>query len=66
MLIKDGQFRKAIESNISGCVEVAAAEGRGVRVRNSRDQGRPVLEYTDEEWRVFIRAAKRGEFDLPG
>jgi uncharacterized protein DUF397 len=34
-------------------------------VRDSKQHGRgPVLEFTHDQWKAFIRAAKDGEFDL--
>lgn len=64
-MIRDGIFRKAGVSETDGCVEVAA-DHQGIRVRDSKDQAGPHLAFTDHEWRVFISAAKGGEFDLPG
>jgi hypothetical protein len=64
-MIRDGKFRKADGSDTGGCVEVAAMPAGGIRVRDSKDRGGPVLGYTDAEWSVFVAAARRGEFDLP-
>jgi Domain of unknown function (DUF397) len=65
MMIRDGQFRKGGDSNVGGCVEVAAMPQGGIRVRDSKDHDGPLLTYSDHEWLVFVRAVKRGEFDLP-
>jgi hypothetical protein len=62
-VIRDGAFRKAGASEISDCVEVAALPQGGVRVRDSKDPGGPVVSYTDQEWRGFIQAIKGGEFE---
>lgn len=64
-MIRDGIYRKAGGSEDGGCVEVAALPAGGIRVRDSKDQGGPVLSFTDHEWRVFITGARKGEFDLP-
>ena len=64
-MIRDGQFRKSDNSDTGGCVEVAALPGGGIRIRDSKDRGGPVLACSDQEWRVFIAAAKVGEFGLP-
>ena len=45
------------------CVEVAELPGGGVGVRNSRDPGGAVLEFTQREWAMFLSGARRGEFD---
>ncbi|WP_169808955.1 DUF397 domain-containing protein [Microtetraspora fusca] len=35
-----------------------------VGVRDSKDQGGPVLVFTPREWGAFIGGVKDGEFDL--
>ncbi len=64
-MICDGQFRKSGDSDTGGCVEVAADPGGGIRLRDSKNRDGAVLSYTDHEFRVFVAAVKRGEFDLP-
>lgn len=64
-MIRDGVFRTACGSDGHGCVEVAALPDGGVAVRDSKDQGGPVLRFTDHEWRAFVGGARDGEFDLP-
>lgn len=64
-MIRDGQFRKASGSDTGGCVEVAALPVGGVRVRDSKDRGGGVIICTDQTWRAFSTAIKRGEFQLP-
>lgn len=56
-------FRKASDSGNLGCVEVAIGDG-AIGVRDSKDQAGPVLGFTPHEWRTFVGAVKRGEFDL--
>jgi Domain of unknown function (DUF397) len=64
-MIRDGQFRKASDSETTGCVEAAALPDGEVRVRDSKAHGQgPVLAFTPHEWRIFVGAVKRGEFDL--
>lgn len=66
-MTRDGQFRKASGSETTGCVEVAAWPGGGIRVRDSKkDRSGPVLSYDDPEWAAFVQAIKDGNFDLPG
>ena len=64
-MIRDGRFRKASDSERTGCVEVAAMPGGGVQVRDTKNREGGTQAYTDHEWRAFIAGAKRGEFDLP-
>ncbi|GHD25256.1 DUF397 domain-containing protein [Streptomyces longwoodensis] len=45
------------------CVEVAALDGGGVALRNSRDPEGPALVYTPAEVAAFLAGAKDGEFD---
>ena len=63
-MLRDGIFRKAEGSETHGCVEVAA-DATGVRVRDSKDRAGPVLSFTDDEWTVFTRAVREGQFNLP-
>ena len=65
---KGSQFIKAAASGGGGsggdiCVEVTKREGF-VGVRDSKNPDGPVLAYTEQEWRVFIDAARNGEFDF--
>jgi hypothetical protein len=48
------------------CVEVADLPDGGVGVRNSRDPGGPVLNFTPEEWSAFLGGVRNGEFDRFG
>jgi hypothetical protein len=59
----DFQWRKATRSVGNGaCVEVAPA-GRHILVRDSQDQGGPVVPYAGTTWRAFLARAKAGQFD---
>jgi hypothetical protein len=64
-VIRDGQFRKAGDSDTGGCVEVAALPDGGIRIRDSKDRNGNVLACADQTWRSFTTAIKRGEFHLP-
>ncbi|BAC68757.1 transcriptional regulator [Streptomyces avermitilis] len=55
---------KSRHSNAEGnCVEVAALDGGGIAMRNSRDPEGPALVYTSAEVAAFLAGAKDGEFD---
>ncbi|MGW7047246.1 DUF397 domain-containing protein [Streptomyces avermitilis] len=55
---------KSRHSNAEGnCVEVAALDGGGIALRNSRDPEGPALVYTSAEIAAFLAGAKDGEFD---
>jgi hypothetical protein len=48
-----------VKSSYSGgsgdnCVEVAARPGGGFAVRDSKDANGPVLDFSADEWRVFV------------
>jgi Domain of unknown function (DUF397) len=59
-----------VKSSISlangNCVEVADLPDRGVGVRNSRDPGGLVLQFTPDEWNAFLGGVRNGEFDSFG
>lgn len=58
-------FHKATASgpHTDNCVEVGACNC-GVKVRDSKDQGGPVLDFTRAEWQAFLDGVRNGEFDL--
>lgn len=62
--LSGANWRKSTWSGPDGCVEVAFVEG-GVAVRDSKDRGGPVLQFTVQEWEAFIGATRNGEFELP-
>jgi hypothetical protein len=64
-MIRDGQFRKAGDSDTGGCVEVAALPGGGIRIRDSKNRDGGVIACTDQTWWAFTKAIKGGEFQLP-
>ncbi|WP_235609360.1 DUF397 domain-containing protein, partial [Frankia casuarinae] len=47
------------------CVEVAFLDAGLVAVRDSKNQGGPVLIFTPGEWDAFLGGAKDGEFERP-
>jgi Domain of unknown function (DUF397) len=57
-------WRKSSLSNSIGCLEFAA-DGDSVLIRDSKHRGGPVLSFSRLEWRQFVDAARRGEFELP-
>ncbi|MFC8343265.1 DUF397 domain-containing protein [Streptomyces sp. NPDC057280] len=48
--------RSSYSAGNGACVEVALIEG-AVTVRDSKDTGLPVLAFTPQGWRAFLRAA---------
>lgn len=58
-------WRKSSYSGANGCVEVQELDDR-VTIRNSRDRNGPVLEFTSQEWRAFVKGVRDGEFGIPG
>ena len=64
-MIRDGRFRKAKDSERTGCVEVAALAGGGIAVRDSKRRAGGTLSVGDQQWRQFIRQIKTGRFGPP-
>jgi hypothetical protein len=59
----ESPWRKATCSlGNSGCVELAP-HGGGVAIRDSKHPDGPILLYTADEWRCFLRGAQDGEFN---
>jgi hypothetical protein len=57
-------WRKAqASSNNGNCVEVAKLPDGGVAVRDSKDQGGAVLQFTQAEWVAFATGMAAGDFD---
>lgn len=56
-------WRKSVKTQNSGaCVEVARVDGV-IGVRDSKNPGGPVLEFTPVEFEAFLDGAAKGEFD---
>lgn len=60
--LSTAKWRKSSRSGQDGCVEVAFVEG-GVAIRDSKDRGGPVLQFTAQEWESFLGGIRDGEFD---
>jgi Domain of unknown function (DUF397) len=58
--MKELAWRKSSYSGSSGgnCVEVAALSEGGFAVRDSKDTDGPLLGFTADEWRAFVRTVK--------
>jgi Domain of unknown function (DUF397) len=56
-------WRKSSYSTLNGCVEVAMVNNH-VAVRSSRDPQGPILQFTADEWKAFLKGVRGGEFDM--
>ena len=54
---------KRPECNTGACAEVQADQYGTVLIRNSR-RPEEFVSFDSEEWSVFLKAVKKGEFDL--
>jgi hypothetical protein len=59
------EWFKSSFSAESSCVEVAWTDDCGIKVRDSKDPGGPVLGFTPAEWTAFLDGVRNREFDLP-
>lgn len=58
-----GWHKSTYSGNANSCVEVAHATDGAVGVRDTKQHGRgPVLEFSPDEWQVFVTGIKNGEF----
>jgi Domain of unknown function (DUF397) len=58
------QWRKSDRCSYGpDCVEVAMRPDGTVGVRDSKDPGGPVLEFTGSEWTAFLAGVRAGQFD---
>jgi hypothetical protein len=55
-------WRKSSHSGSNGCVEIAFLDGQ-IAMRDSKDRGGPVLQFTHKEWEAFLGGVRAGEFD---
>lgn len=60
-----GRWKKSSASTTGDCVEVRRIH-RGIQVRDSKNPGGAVLEFTEEEWIAFLKGVALGEFHIPG
>jgi hypothetical protein len=59
-------WKKSSYSFANGnCLEVTELPGGDIGVRDSKDPEGPVLRFTDEEWRWFIRDIRNGRIGIP-
>jgi hypothetical protein len=58
------QWRKSTRCDANSCVEVAAFPNF-VAIRNSTDPDGPVLSFSPDVWRGFVRSIRAGELDPP-
>jgi len=57
-----GWHKSSYSGNANSCVEVGHGAGGGVGVRDTKQHGHgPVLEFSPEEWRVFLAGIRSGE-----
>jgi hypothetical protein len=61
----DRRWRKSSYSaNNSACVEISERP-ETIALRDSKDPEGPIIEVARADWRAFVDAVKRGEFDRP-
>ena len=56
-------WKKSSASGDGACVEVRRTH-RGVQLRDSKNSGGAVLEFTDAEWMAFLKGVTLGEFHI--
>jgi hypothetical protein len=69
-LERPGSGANWVKSSLSfangNCVEVADLADGSIGVRNSRDAGGAILQFTPDEWHAFLGGVQNGEFDSFG
>jgi Domain of unknown function (DUF397) len=58
--------KSSLSFSNGNCVEVADLVDGSIGIRNSRDAGGPVLQFTPDEWHAFLGGVRNGEFDSFG
>jgi len=56
-------WQKSTRCGSGACVEVAKESGKAVYLRDSKDPDGPAIALTRDEWILFLRAAKAGDYD---
>ena len=56
-------IKSSLSSYTGNCVEVAGLASDAIRVRDSKNPQRGVLNFTPAEWDAFIGGVRNGEFD---
>ena len=66
VVAQDGEdLRWRTASQAGSCVEVAfAGAGAAILVRDSKDRGGSTLEFTVQEWNVFLAGVRKGMFNV--
>lgn len=60
----DEEFKKSsLCHHCKHCVAVAHKDGI-IAVRDTKDFNKATLQFTKEEWQVFVAGVKNGEFDF--
>ena len=60
--LRDVDWVRSSFCETGSCVE-AAFRGENVVLRNSKDSGGPILQFTNTEWTEFLDGARNEEFD---
>jgi hypothetical protein len=58
------EWEKSARSGSNGCVEVAFVDDK-VALRDSKNKGGAVLEFTLREWDAFLGGVRDGQFRPP-
>jgi hypothetical protein len=56
-------IKSSLSAYTGQCVEVAGLAGDTIRVRDSKNPGGGVLNFTPGEWDAFIGGVRNGEFN---
>ncbi len=64
MQFEDQDFKtSSLCAHCRNCVTVAHRDGI-IAVRDTKDSSKMTLNFTPEEWQLFIAGVKNGEFDF--
>jgi hypothetical protein len=58
-----GWIKSSLSAYNGNCVEVAGLASDLIRVRDSKNPGGGILNFTSAEWDAFIGGVRNGEFD---